>query len=636
MEYFFGFDLGDAESAISKLGKSDGAAPAIVPVHHEKSFITACAVTSDGQLLIGENACYAADVSRRKLRFKSRFLEDPGCAEDIRSFAAGVLGELYLQGDLVRGSDVCFYVGCPAGWDRNARESYRAIFEKTGYPPVRIISESRAALVSACQSRHLQIGYDILAKPVLVVDIGSSTTDFAYIMDGREVEMRTAGEVKLGGGIMDEILLEAALSESPEEKELRRVFAVSEPWRTYCEFAARRLKEKYYADPAYWRDHPCTESILVRYDRPLHLTIRMDEKMAGTLVSKGSDRLGGKSFREVFMDSLRDVKANITGGQPELLFLTGGVSKLPWIRDWCMETFPEAVIICGNEPEFSVARGLAFSGRIDEELREFRADLEQMKASRTVEKIVGRYIDSLYRSAVDVLVSPLLAEAALPVFKKWRNGEIERLSDTDAELQASITAWLRSDRAREILVGPIQIWLRRIANDLEEYTLPICLRHNVPYTALSLNTYLNASDLQIELEARNMFAVEEITLMIDSIISILVGLICGGTGVAVIASGPEGIAAGALLSLLVLILGKKKMESALMNMNLPGPVRKMVPVKSIETRLEMLSGEVKKNLYKNFEEEKNEEITRRRVDEISVQIEECLTKMAEVVEIPLA
>ena len=126
------------------------------------------------------------------------------------------------------------------------------------------------------------------------------------------------------------------------------------------------------------------------------------------------------------------------------------------------------------------------------------------------------------------------------------------------------------------------------------------------------------------------------TLMIDSIISILVGLICGGTGVAVIASGPEGIAAGALLSLLVLILGKKKMESALMNMNLPGPVRKMVPVKSIETRLEMLSGEVKKNLYKNFEEEKNEEITRRMVDEISVQIEECLTKMAEVVEIPLA
>lgn len=636
MEFFYGFDLGDAESAVSKLDKKEQAVPDIVPVQHAKSFITACAVTPDGRLLIGENACYAADAVRRSLRFKSRFLEESESIDELRSFASGVLQELYASGDLVRGEDVCFYVGCPAGWNRNDRELYRSLFERAGYPPVRIISESRAALVSACQSRHLQVGYDILSKPVLVVDIGSSTTDFAYIMGGREVEMQTAGEVKLGGGIMDELLLEEALVNSEKEEELRRVFRESEVWRTYCEFAARRLKEKYYSDIAYWKDHPCAESVLVRYDRPLHLRLRMDAETADHLVNKGAERLGGKSFKEVFMAALRDVRDHISGEQPELLFLTGGVSKLPWIREWCMDVFAESVVICGSEPEFSVARGLAWSGRIDEELREFRADLEQLKASRTIERIVGRHIDSLYRSAVEALVPPLLEQAVMPVFLKWRSGEISRLIDTDAELETSITAWLHSDEAREILVPPISAWLRKIADDLEEYTLEICVRHRVPYTALSLNAYLNASDLSIRLDARNMFAVEGITLMIDSIISILVGLICGGTGMAVIAAGPEGIAAGVLLSLLVLILGKKQMEAALMNMNLPKAVRRMVTERSIRSRLETLSGDIRRNLYRSFEEEKNEEITQRMVDEISQQIEECLTKMAEVVEIPLA
>ena len=105
MDKFYGFDLGDAESAVSVLEKQDAkTAPAIIPVGEAKSFITAYAATSDGQLLIGENACLAASVVKRRLRFKSRFLTDPSSAADIKSFAAGVLGELYANGDLIKGT----------------------------------------------------------------------------------------------------------------------------------------------------------------------------------------------------------------------------------------------------------------------------------------------------------------------------------------------------------------------------------------------------------------------------------------------------------------------------------------------------------------------------------------------------
>ena len=122
----------------------------MLSVNEAKSFITAYAMLKDGKLLIGEGACYNPDAIKRKDRFKSRFLVDPEASKDIKSFASGVLGELYLSGQLIQGEDCCFYIGCPAGWDRVAREEYRQIFEQTGYPPAKIISESSRESTSKC------------------------------------------------------------------------------------------------------------------------------------------------------------------------------------------------------------------------------------------------------------------------------------------------------------------------------------------------------------------------------------------------------------------------------------------------------------------------------------------------------
>ncbi len=474
MERFYGFDLGDAESAVTRIVKGESDAPEVIPVQEAGSFITAYAMKKDGKLLIGEGACYDPEVLVRKLRFKSRFLTDSTARNDIKSFAAGVLGELLLSGDLVRGDDQCFYVGCPAGWDKAAREEYRGIFESAGYPPLKIVSESRAALVSACRSKHLQVGYDILSKPVLVVDIGSSTTDFAYIMSGREVELKTGGEVALGGGVMDEILLEEAVEASPDPEKLRRIFAENEAWRTYCEFAARRLKEKYYSDVEYWQSEALTQTVSIRTQRiPVRLKLTMNPEIAEKLLNKKVDRLEGKSFRRVFTDSLKQLRQSISDRQPELVFMTGGVSRMEEVRRWCREVFPEAVVICGSEPEFSVARGLAECGLIDEELRDFKAEIARLIESTAVEDIVEKHIDELYRSTVESIVDPILENVAIPVVDRWREGAIERLEEIDAILEKEIDAYLHSEEGRELLAKCIASWLKKVSYGLEEYTMPI-------------------------------------------------------------------------------------------------------------------------------------------------------------------
>ena len=61
MKRFYGFDLGDAESAVSLLEKNSDIPPTILEIEGNRSFITAYAALSDGTLLIGENACYAKD-----------------------------------------------------------------------------------------------------------------------------------------------------------------------------------------------------------------------------------------------------------------------------------------------------------------------------------------------------------------------------------------------------------------------------------------------------------------------------------------------------------------------------------------------------------------------------------------------
>jgi len=77
------------------------------------------------------------------------------------------------------------------------------------------------------------------------------------------------------------------------------------------------------------------------------------------------------------------------------------------------------------------------------------------------------------------------------------------------------------------------------------------------------------------------------------------------------------------------------MQEMLLSSSIPTPVRKMVPKSYLKARLDTISEQVKENLYEKLQQEKNEEISSRLIKEISAQIETCLTKMAEVVEIPL-
>ena len=613
MMNYWGFDLGDGESTLARVGSTGVSYPEIVDVDGKKVTITVWAVMRNGEVRIGENAARsAASAVRSAARFKRRFLDvQSDSAALIRDFSARVFESLRDSGALVGGEKSnSVYVGCPAGWDAENRARYRRIFETIGFPNPKVVSESRAVMVGAIQSNSVRDYVDLRTKSVLVIDIGSSTTDFAYINKGKETEIRTGGEVSLGGGVMDELLLEASVQASGHEEDLRQIFSESESWLVDCELHARHLKELYYSRPAGEREEECRDSLLITYDEPVILDLVMNSAVSHRITEEPCPQLNGKSFRSVFTAGLREVRDSIGEEPPELLFLTGGVSRMEEIRSWCQEVFPGAVIYTDREPEFSVARGLAWCGKIDDELVRFRADVEQLISSSTVEAIVSGRLDDLYRAVLDHLLDPLLEKAVKPVLLDWRNGTITRLSDMEAALQERIKIYLYSEDAKSCLYKPVTNWLFRISEELEPYTSEICRKYHVPDRSLEISSALSASDFHLleKLEAKDVLDGDSLTwtaVFVESIISLLIAMLCGGSGVVLVSEGPVGILIGFLVSFVVLLashaMGKKAIDEKIRNANLPLSIRKMA-LSNVLPRIEGpklgLSGAVKGGIGK--------------------------------------
>jgi hypothetical protein len=100
-------------------------------------------------------------------------------------------------------------------------------------------------------------------------------------------------------------------------------------------------------------------------------------------------------------------------------------------------------------------------------------------------------------------------------------------------------------------------------------------------------------------------------------------------------AGPEGVLIGIVASIVVLFLGKDKMQETMLTADIPKAMRKLIPKGAFSSRTDSISADIKESFYETLDKEKSDEIRERMVSEISGQIESTLIHMAEVVEIPL-
>lgn len=569
---YIGFDVGDGESAIAAFEQGSGIEPVILPVGGSRSFLSAVGMLN-GEIVVGERAYTDALADGLSVRFKSRFTYDPARNEDIVRFVRGTVRDLQENG-LLHPEDA-FVVGCPAGWNATARARYRELLMRAGLREPQVISESRAAFLYAKYAKTVALDIDVLSKTALVIDIGSSTLDFAYIVGGRETGVGTFGDIALGGGILDEELLRLCVEQSRERDAIRRVFQESRSWYSYCEIEARRLKEEYYTRLL---DDPSTsvkKVLRICYDGVQKLTLKLDGDLARQLTEKPLNALQGRSFTQAVQDAL-DHAVRLTADDPPcLVLLTGGASRMPFFRQLCRDAFREAAVVCCPEPEFSIAKGLSYAGWIDSNLREFRKAIEKEITEERVAYTARKAMPQLIPPVTEALVDLLIEEAAVPVVTDWQKGRIGTMEEMDTQLKQRVTEVLDSPMARDALTPALRSWLDEVGTQLQSLVDPICDRYEVPRKEMALNlTAVSSGPEQLPLDAKGLTGMNLIGALMTVIVSVLLGLLCGGSGVALIAAGPLGFLAGALLGTAVSLFGMDALTGAMMKANLPLLLRK--------------------------------------------------------------
>ena len=567
---YIGFDMGDGESAVAILEQGSGIEPIVQELCGSKSLLSAVG-RSHGEVVIGEQAYLSSLADDLSVRFKSRFTYDPTSYETVALFVRGVLRALRENGAIY--ADDRFVVGCPAGWNAACRARYQEILAKAGVQNLQVISESRAAFLYAKYAKTVALDIDVIRQSALVIDIGSSTLDFAYIVDGRETGVGTFGDIALGGGLLDAALLRKAVEENRQRKELESTFAQSKSWYSYCEIEARRLKEQYFTLAAADPKASVKKQVRVCYDGVQKLNLHLDARVAEQLVNEPMDALGGQSFVQATQAALENARAITKADPPKVVLLTGGASRMQFFRALCSAAFPQAVVVCCPEPEFSIAKGLAYAGWIDENLKAFREDIRREVTDEKVSGIATEALPRLIPAVADAMVELILREAAIPVATLWKTGDIDTLDEMNQRLSQRVERVMASPMCEEALRPVLSQWVAELEARLQAIIDPICDAHNVPREEMKLRLSQAGQAGDIHIGAKELMSFNLIGTLVGAVVSVLLGLLCGGSGLALVASGPLGFLAGAVMGALIAALGWPQMVSLMMKASLPRPMR---------------------------------------------------------------
>lgn len=571
---FIGFDLGHGETA---LGRAFGATirePEILEYRGERSFVTAVAKTKDG-VKIGADAVNLSYMGKNPeiwVKFKGRELSRAEIKAPTQLFTKALIGGLAADG-IIRGpKESRFIVGCPSGWSDETRTEYQKLFEGAGLKIVRIVPESRAALMTALEQGYLSI--EDARSSVLIVDIGSSTTDFTYC---RDMEAEDVGHNILGSGLLDSEIFKINLARQKSRKQIEKLVKRYPHYQPIMEYWCRLAKEQYFTG----QDVPVEMIKRLPVDGGVLFEIRIDKKDAKAILETPLESLNNYSWQTAFDFALRETIENLGGRAPDTVLLTGGASRLPLVLPATQKVFPKAKVVRGSEPEFAIARGLAWLGRFEFLHASFKTSVANMLANDGAVYSKARNASTALGTKIaPVLVDAMAANCIVPVFQEWRSGRIKRLEDVEGELSGRVKSWLQSESATAVLKPVIDDWFAQLQRDIERETDPLCRDHGLPAMVLSLDDSQHISrhleDLAVS--APKVNTMESDTALMGTTLTALIisALLAKANLFAPLLLNPIGLVVGGAIAGGSFIYGRKALEGRFKGANVPRLARQIM------------------------------------------------------------
>ena len=515
-----GFDLGHGETAVAKARVESIEPPEMLEVNNKKVQITALGWHPDLGYLIGEQALIQAGVTQLKISFKQKPNNDSNYRKTISKFLETYYHLLKESKQIEGGETSRFFVGCPSGWSVSDREEYQKLLKEAGIPLLSVVPESRAAFMHAKEAGKLD--YDKLKSSVLIVDIGSSTTDFTLVKSLHEIPL-DFGSNALGGSLIDKVIFARTVANHEDKALLERVFEQYPHHQARCELACRKAKEDYFSnEPLY--SHPQTfargfESI----NEQIYFIPQVNRAIAQEILNQPLPELGGNSWIQSFREAVSEAKEKLSqqGLVPRVVLMTGGASRMKFTREICEEIFPEpeTQVRPDPEPERCIALGLARVGRWDLRAAAFKEEVNKVFDSKKLRDLIERHIPELIELLTKPLSDALIENAVKPSLKDWRNNKIRTLADLESTIKGRAEEWIKSDRSRQIIKNQSVTWFNsKIQPDLAQETDPICQTYQIPRSSLRFEEGINPDVVNPDLSIGDAILADTVSFIVNVVI----------------------------------------------------------------------------------------------------------------------
>ncbi len=323
----------------------------------------------------------------------------------------------------------------------------------------------------------------------------------------------------------------------------------------------REVKEKYFSkdNEDDWIKEPVTSNIQ-RLDKDLLFEVELyKEDMVGILNLPISE-LGNKSWIQSFNDELVKCKSSPDYQVPKLILLTGGASRMEFISSTCRKVFPpETKIRVGSEPSLTIARGLAYAGRIDFKVESFMREVIKFTASNGLRDKINKKFEEL-STDLSQTTFDIFSEVIKSSLKRWSEGEIKLISDLENDTRKNVDDRLKSKDCLETFEQLMENWLKNLSLDIQRDTREICVKYGITESTFKLElTEYSVADSNMSQYFKSEDMIERKLLTTGSgIVGVVLGstvttflyasFITGGF-VSIILGGVSGLAACGLLKI---------------------------------------------------------------------------------------
>ena len=600
---YIGFDLGDGESCISVL---DTDKAQLMPVEYSitgtNAFPTIVGTGDDEQPYIGNlvhnnmtdvRACFKRDYKK----------QTPDVLNSYRRFIKGVLVQLRLNHPRLFDGEYRFVIGQPADWDKNLTQSFVKLLMECGIENPLLTSESRAALMYFTVSNELGVNPKLLKGSVLIVDLGSSTLDFAYINDGNTDNVKVFGDPHLGGGLMDESIVMQSIEDLEDDEKKRTMYQIMNEdatRRSLLMVEARRLKEAYFESQGEMKKGVKVCPIFSKGIQSF--AINLNDELINEVVTKPQALLSGNSLYYQLQNQLNKAKTLTKEHPPELIVLTGGASQMEFFRTMCEETLcqGEALIRYSQSPAYDIARGLALAGRSEENLQALREAVKQYVQSDTVELLVKGKLPNLVETLAGVMIELAMPDVIMPVLEQWKfDSKKSSLNELNERISKSLKGYFNTEKCVTKMQNCIRKWSDSIFSSVQAEIDALCHKYNLHTNVMQIDRVEVAIGNTDAGEAMSISNVVDV--IVGMVLATMLGAICGGSGMALIASGVVGVVVGVLIGVAVAFLGTKLAKNSIMNVPLPYSIRRLIKEKNInnENQLKRMQTNLSKGLLQD-------------------------------------